>query len=87
LYSRVSTAIDWIEEQICNLSAFPPDGCGGSGPSSSYVRVRVDITLDDYPEDISWKVTRESITGVIVVSGGNYIAENVLESKFVVSIN
>jgi hypothetical protein len=31
VYSRISGAIDWINEQICELSSNPPDLCNNSG--------------------------------------------------------
>ena len=34
VYARISTAIDWIEEKICEMSLYPPDFCFSEAPSS-----------------------------------------------------
>lgn len=82
VYSRISGDIDWINEQICELSSNPPDFCntsgnnddgnnsdggngnnGGNGsapPADSTIPVVVDITFDDYPEEIGLKLTVHS---------------------------
>jgi hypothetical protein len=81
-YSRVSGAIDWIETQICDMSAFPPGYCPGISTFNGTI-VRVDIKLDEYPEDIMWSIHRDSALGPVMVSGDGYSVENTLESKFV----
>jgi hypothetical protein len=83
-YARVSSSYDWIQDQICDLSGHPPSGCGGSDPGNGKVRVRVDIVLDAYPEDIVWMIKEGSKTGDTVASGGgDYKTEYALESIFV----
>jgi len=33
VYSRISGELDWIQEQVCNISAFKPEYCGGENNS------------------------------------------------------
>ena len=64
VYSRVSGEVNWIKTQICTLSSDPPDYCGelggGSGGGTDVgdgeVSVRLDITYDQYPSEISWSI-------------------------------
>ncbi|KAI2508046.1 peptidase [Fragilaria crotonensis] len=60
VYSRVSGEIDWIKDQICNLSSEPPDYCGetagGTDSGDGEVSVRLDITYDAYPNEIGWSI-------------------------------
>ncbi|KAG7370859.1 trypsin [Nitzschia inconspicua] len=81
-YARVSAVIDWIEGQVCELSALPPTSCPGRNKGGASL-IRVDIVLDEYPEDIEWRIQRGSNLGEIVASGGSYDVENVRESVFV----
>ncbi|KAG7344264.1 trypsin [Nitzschia inconspicua] len=81
-YARVSAVIDWIEGRVCELSALPPTSCPGRGKGGASM-IRVDIVLDDYPEDIEWRIQRGSNLGEIVASGGSYDVENVRESVFI----
>jgi hypothetical protein len=34
VYSSVSGEIDWIKEQLCDLSSNPPDYCAGASPAT-----------------------------------------------------
>jgi hypothetical protein len=43
----------------------------------------VDIHIDEYPEDVSWTIRKNSKTGDTVASGGNYKTKYALESEFV----
>jgi len=88
VYSRVSAGQDWIKQQICELSAFPPEFCDPSDrrPGLRTTRIRVDINLDDYPQDIRWRITEDPVTsgeGKTIASGGNFQIPNSLESQFV----
>lgn len=78
-YSRISAVADWIEDQICDLSAMPPTSC----PSVDAFTVRIDIVLDSFPEDIEWRIQRGSVVGETIARGGSYETENVTESTFV----
>jgi trypsin len=80
-YSRVSAAIDWIEDQICELSSLPPSSCPGE--INVAARIRIDIVLDGYPEDIEWRIQRGTILGETVAMGGTYSKGNTKESTFV----
>ena len=89
LFSRVSAAHDWIREQICDLSGFPPEECrqgalGGEYPEAE--TVRIDLHLDDYPRDIRWKITTTSMGDgetIEVAIGGDFEIPNSAESRFV----
>ena len=50
VYSKVSAAYSWIQHKICELSAVPPPHC---------VDIRVDITMDGYPEETEWSLLDE----------------------------
>jgi len=87
VYSRVSAAKDWIKSQICELSDFPPADCPGqfNRKPLGTETVRVDIHLDEYPQDIRWRITSnvgdERTTEI--ASGGDFEVPNSLESRFV----
>ena len=69
MYARVSGVMDWINEQICELSDNPPPSCPerrrGLVGDSETVRVAVTVNFDDFPEEISLKVTSETSNVVI----------------------
>jgi hypothetical protein len=85
VYSRVSAGLDWITQQICELSDFPPQFCRtfNSGPGQGETRIRVDIILDEFPQDIQWTIKESSSGETVATSGGNFEIPNSLESKFV----
>lgn len=88
VYSRVSAGQDWIREQICELSDFPPEFCSpfNRGPTLGRIRIRVDVILDEYPQDIRWSITEDSSTSgssKTLASGENFQIPNSLESQFV----
>lgn len=74
VYSRISGAIDWINEQICDLSDNPPASCGNGGgngggtnpPATGSVQVQYKIFFDNYPEEAGLSIT--SATGETVVN-------------------
>ena len=69
VYSKVSAIADWIDEQICQNSCYPPDSCdptqvhpcslappGTSSEGSSLegpVSVTITITMDTYPSEVA----------------------------------
>lgn len=59
VYARVSGAIDWIKEQVCKLSAFPPARCFGVDYKQPSF-LRIDIQYDSEPGDTSWKLKRKN---------------------------
>ena len=67
MYSRISGQIDWINDQICNLSGNPPPRCGGVPIPSSVTRIRVDIQYDFNSREIGWSIrvpaTKEVVAG------------------------
>lgn len=63
VYSRVSSSIDWIEDQICALSSNPPSRCGGG---SGGTQVRVDIFYGYFSKGIGWSI--KDHTGATVIS-------------------
>jgi hypothetical protein len=84
IYSRVSAAAEWIQEQICDLSKHPPSGCQRNGPGELETRIRVDLRHDSYPEDIGWTISRVSSRGTVAESlPGMTSTENGLVSTFV----
>lgn len=87
VYSRVSGALDWIESQVCELSADPPARCFGVGPVdipvTPVIAVRLDIWHDYYPEDTGWSIRK--VSGEIVASSatGSITDEEVLVSTII----
>jgi Trypsin len=55
VYARVSSATEWIDRMICELSDYPPAGCpakpdnGGIGNGNG--KVKISIKYDDYPTE------------------------------------
>jgi hypothetical protein len=65
VYSRISGASDWIQQQICRLSNDPPASCQSdvatssgyiSGPGDGEIPIVVAINFDDFPTETGWKV-------------------------------
>jgi hypothetical protein len=82
VYSRISGAIDWIEDQICTLSQNPPPRCGRI-PSGSDIRIRIDIRHDDWPTDTSWELRNSTGTVVAGSPTGSVQKKQTLVSTFV----
>ena len=66
VYARVSNAIDFIEDSVCNYSDCPPKSCK-EDPKGSY---RVDVQYDAWPEDIEWEIFSKDEDEAIVSSAG-----------------
>ena len=71
---RLSEVSDWIEEQICLLSANPPASCASTSrkPDPGSVEVVVDFTYDFYPEHTAFSVQSKE-TYETVYAGPEYI--------------
>jgi len=62
VYSRVSSATDWIRQEICNLSSERPEYCPelpemapvDNNGNATMTAIRLDIIYDLYPSEISW---------------------------------
>ena len=66
VYAQVDAYIDWIDEQICKYSCFPPDTCDpamseaeceedpfpGAFPSDG--QMMINVFTDEYPQETSW---------------------------------
>lgn len=62
----MDSAIDWINEQICNLSDNPPSTCPGVTPAPSPAptnplpttdaSMTISVTYDDFPEETGWSL-------------------------------
>jgi hypothetical protein len=87
VYSRISGAYDWIQEQICTLSQNPPPHCGGKTTSNNLsgdIRIRIDIRHDDYPADTGWQLRGDKSKTVVTRSEiGSVKKERTLVSTFV----
>jgi len=65
VYARVSGSIDWINEQICELSDIKPLSCQRetmppTAPPEGSLPVRISLTLDDYPEEVGLELLQGS---------------------------
>eukprot|EP00531_Pseudo-nitzschia_arenysensis_P001977 CAMPEP_0116149134 /NCGR_PEP_ID=MMETSP0329-20121206/18761_1 /TAXON_ID=697910 /ORGANISM="Pseudo-nitzschia arenysensis, Strain B593" /LENGTH=541 /DNA_ID=CAMNT_0003645379 /DNA_START=65 /DNA_END=1690 /DNA_ORIENTATION=+ len=70
---RISEVHDWIEDQICLLSANPPATCGNKEPlDPRSVEVVIDFTHDFYPEHTTFAI-KDKKTQEIVYAGPEYI--------------
>eukprot|EP00980_Cylindrotheca_fusiformis_P031118 scaffold25830_cov162-Cylindrotheca_fusiformis.AAC.19 len=77
VYSRVSGGLDWINQQICELSDNKPASCGQPSPTAppteppqGTVAVQISLTLDDYPEEVGLEVSRGSNEVYSKATGG-----------------
>ncbi|GKY93481.1 hypothetical protein MPSEU_000315600 [Mayamaea pseudoterrestris] len=84
VYARVSGATDWINQQVCALSATPPSWCNGgadvttpvqSPSSDTYVTATVNVQYDAIP--MSWSIV-DTVTGKRVANypARTYFAKN-----------
>ena len=81
-FARISTFVDWIQAQICELSAHPlsssssfvnqPTACENNGTNNSKVQIVVVFAHDDYPEEMAWAI-RRTRTNQVVYAGPQYI--------------
>ena len=71
---RISEVSDWVQEQVCLLSANPPDNCGFKTKlhDPNAVEVVIDFTHDFYPEHTTFAV-RSKTTLETVYAGPEYI--------------
>ena len=67
VYSRVSAGANWIQNTLCDLSAFPPQYCLSNRSPTGLVSLRVDIQYDNMPIDTAWIIT-DQLTGAKVYS-------------------
>jgi trypsin len=71
MYACTSGAVDWINDQICELSNNPPDYCGDiqvpPGPVNGAVCVQKTLTFDEYPNEVGLLVT--------MLDGGDTVVE------------
>lgn len=82
VYSRISGVSDWIKDTVCNDddTQFKPDFCGSGGGSGGSLsgggsqpppppaegNVRLDVTYDDFPDEIKWEFLQD---GQVVATG------------------
>ena len=73
-HARMSAVYDWIQEQICFISANPPDTCASTTKprDPSAVEVVIDFTHDFYPEETTFAI-RSKETLKNVYAGPEYI--------------
>lgn len=64
VYSRISGVINWIDEQICKLSAYPPASCFGSPAPASTSLPTMPPTLPPTHQPTSAPVTSAPVTQV-----------------------
>jgi nitrate reductase NapE component len=63
--ARVSGAIDWIQDQVCSLSSYPPEHLCGDDTTpnptmpSGLGAMTVQILYDDYPGEVAWRITHQ----------------------------
>ena len=72
---RLSEVSNWVQEQICSLSANPPSSCGlglSSRVASRAVPMVIDFSHDFYPEETTFAV-RSKETQETVYAGPEYI--------------
>lgn len=71
---RLSEVSDWVEQQICSLSAVPPAGCTLATTSRDprEVQMKIDFTHDYFPEETTFAV-RNKNTLEVVYAGPEYI--------------
>lgn len=70
---RLSEVSDWVEQQICSLSAVPPTDCVDiTSRDSQAVQMKIDFSHDFFPEDTTFAV-RSKETLEIVYAGPEYI--------------
>ncbi|CAJ1954677.1 unnamed protein product [Cylindrotheca closterium] len=66
VYARVSGSLDWISEQICDLSDTKPGSCRGeptpapTPPPEGSLPVQISLVFDNYPEEVSLEFIRSS---------------------------
>ena len=62
VYARVSAAYSWIHHQICELSEVPPTYC---------VTLRVEITMDNHPEEVEWALLDNHSQEMVIQKRGS----------------
>ena len=87
VYSRISGAYDWIQEQICQYSENPPLTCGfGSRETGNSRRIRIDVTYNGLkPEDVSWMLLDDSGSIIGESDAGDVTVNAVYSTYFVLA--
>lgn len=80
VYARISGGLDWIRSEVCSLSDNPPDYCY-TPTETRRGTVRVDVSNDGNPQDVSWSI--RDAGGRIVGQSGSTGAPNTLVSTAV----
>jgi trypsin len=73
-YARISAVSDWIRDQICEMSDFPPANCPTQGRSSQDVKMRLHFQHDFWSDETTFAV-RERSTRNIIHAGPQYTPE------------
>lgn len=74
VYSRISSAVDWIDEQVCLKSSNPPSFCSNGNHNnnnekeSTGKKIQIDILFDDKAEETSWALINEDTFEKVYVS-------------------
>jgi hypothetical protein len=72
-YARLSLFYDWIQQAICEMSAFPPDDCPTPvPPDNRAVLIRLYFIHDLSAEETTYAV-RNKATGMIAWTGPDYV--------------
>ena len=89
--------IDWIDEQICNLSSDPPASCPPRLPTirplsqpsmpparfQSNLALMIEIATDDFPQDVSWSLSTVIGINVAIIPEGTYQRKRTVERETV----
>eukprot|EP00521_Asterionellopsis_glacialis_P014446 CAMPEP_0195307882 /NCGR_PEP_ID=MMETSP0707-20130614/37935_1 /TAXON_ID=33640 /ORGANISM="Asterionellopsis glacialis, Strain CCMP134" /LENGTH=741 /DNA_ID=CAMNT_0040372135 /DNA_START=132 /DNA_END=2354 /DNA_ORIENTATION=+ len=84
VYARVSSAKQWIDEQICELSKNPPSSCDPSPPLQDELEITVKIVVDLYPTETSWTLFDSNNAIVHSVTKGTYTLR---ETEYIKTFN
>lgn len=94
VYSRVTSASDWINKMVCEWAEKPPEsfGCNKDtpvdDPNVEKYPVTVDIMLDRFPKETGWLI-RSQATGksVFYIAIGKYKSVTDSEKHIVVKVD
>ena len=79
----MSTAYNWIQEQICLLSENPPLSCGlGSRETGNTRRIRVDVTYQSLARIISWTLSDSEGTTIGLSNAGDVTESSLFSFYF-----
>ena len=79
--ARITGAIDWIDQKVCDLAANPPGFCTPNNDGK--VPVKIVVTYDSFPYEVSW--TLKGTKGYVIATQASGTASTTFQKTVYVT--